>query len=110
MMYEMIEATVPSLPADQPRYLNGRRTPEDLLEGVDRGIDMFDCVMPTRNARNGTFFTSFGKVVDRTRSTSGIISRSTPRADAIRAGTLPRVSAAPVQRGRSAGPAARHDP
>jgi len=65
MMYEMIEATVPSLPVDQPRYLMGVGTPEDLVEGVDRGIDMFDCVMPTRNARNGTFFTSFGKVVIR---------------------------------------------
>jgi queuine tRNA-ribosyltransferase len=65
MMYEMIEATVPSLPGDQPRYLMGVGTPEDLLEGVDRGIDMFDCVMPTRNARNGTFFTSSGKVVIR---------------------------------------------
>jgi len=65
MMYEMIEATVPSLPGDQPRYLMGVGTPEDLVEGVDLGIDMFDCVMPTRNARNGTFFTSFGKVVIR---------------------------------------------
>ena len=65
VMYEMIEATVPSLPRDQPRYLMGVGTPEDLVEGVDRGIDMFDCVMPTRNARNGTFFTSFGKVVIR---------------------------------------------
>jgi queuine tRNA-ribosyltransferase len=65
MMYEMIEATVPSLPADQPRYLMGVGTPEDLVEGVDRGIDLFDCVMPTRNARNGTFFTSVGKVVIR---------------------------------------------
>ncbi len=65
VMYEMIESTVPSLPEDQPRYLMGVGTPEDLVEGVDRGIDMFDCVMPTRNARNGTFFTSFGKVVIR---------------------------------------------
>jgi len=65
MMYEMLEATVPSLPGDQPRYLMGVGTPEDLLEGVDRGIDMFDCVMPTRNARNGTFFTSSGKVAIR---------------------------------------------
>ncbi|MDH4162101.1 MAG: tRNA guanosine(34) transglycosylase Tgt [Nitrospirota bacterium] len=62
LMYEMMDATVPSLPADKPRYLMGVGTPEDLVEGVDRGIDMFDCVMPTRNARNGTFFTSFGKV------------------------------------------------
>jgi queuine tRNA-ribosyltransferase len=43
----------------------GVGTPEDLVEGVDRGVDMFDCVMPTRNARNGTFFTSFGKLVIR---------------------------------------------
>ncbi len=65
VMYEMIEASVPTLPQDKPRYLMGVGTPEDLVEGVDRGIDMFDCVMPTRNARNGTFFTSFGKVVIR---------------------------------------------
>jgi queuine tRNA-ribosyltransferase len=65
MMYEMIEASVPSLPENQPRYLMGVGTPEDLLEGVERGIDMFDCVMPTRNARNGTFFTSLGKVAIR---------------------------------------------
>jgi queuine tRNA-ribosyltransferase len=65
MMYEMIEASMAALPGDQPRYLMGVGTPEDLVEGVDRGIDMFDCVMPTRNARNGTFFTSFGKVVIR---------------------------------------------
>jgi queuine tRNA-ribosyltransferase len=65
MMYEMLEAAVPSLPGDQPRYLMGVGTPEDLVEGVDRGVDMFDCVMPTRNARNGTFFTSFGKLVIR---------------------------------------------
>ena len=65
MMYEMIEASMPVLPEEQPRYLMGVGTPEDLVEGVDRGIDMFDCVMPTRNARNGTFFTSSGKVVIR---------------------------------------------
>jgi queuine tRNA-ribosyltransferase len=65
VMYEMIEASVPSLPEDRPRYLMGVGTPEDLVEGVERGIDMFDCVMPTRNARNGTFFTSFGKLVIR---------------------------------------------
>ncbi len=65
VMYEMIDASVPSLPDDKPRYLMGVGTPEDLVEGVDRGIDMFDCVMPTRNARNGTFFTSFGKIVIR---------------------------------------------
>ncbi len=65
VMYEMIEASVPALPEDKPRYLMGVGTPEDLVEGVERGIDMFDCVMPTRNARNGTFFTSSGKLVIR---------------------------------------------
>ncbi len=62
-MQEMTEATVPHLPEDYPRYLMGVGTPADLVEGVWRGIDMFDCVMPTRNARNGTMFTSKGKVV-----------------------------------------------
>lgn len=52
----------PQLPADKPRYLMGVGRPEDLVEGVRAGIDMFDCVMPTRNARNGQLFTSAGKV------------------------------------------------
>ena len=47
----------PLLPADRPRYLMGVGTPEDLLEAVARGVDMFDCVLPTRNARNGQLFT-----------------------------------------------------
>ena len=55
-----LERTVPQLPADRPRYLMGVGRPEDLVESVRRGIDMFDCVMPTRNARNGHFFTRFG--------------------------------------------------
>ncbi len=63
MMQEMTDATIPSLPEDYSRYLMGVGTPEDLVEGVYRGVDMFDCVMPTRNARNGTMFTSTGKVV-----------------------------------------------
>ena len=54
--------TCPQLPADQPRYLMGVGRPEDLVEAVARGVDMFDCVMPTRNARNGHYFTSFGTV------------------------------------------------
>lgn len=60
--YDMAEYTAGLLPADRPRYLMGVGTPEDLVEGVARGIDMFDCVMPTRNARNGCAFTSEGKV------------------------------------------------
>lgn len=61
-MYETVEWTTQFMPEDKPRYLMGVGTPEDLIENIDRGIDMFDCVMPTRNARNGTLFTSFGKV------------------------------------------------
>jgi queuine tRNA-ribosyltransferase len=59
----MVEVTTPELPADKPRYLMGVGTPEDLVEGVARGVDMFDCVLPTRNGRNGTAFTAAGKVV-----------------------------------------------
>jgi queuine tRNA-ribosyltransferase len=58
----MTEATVPCLPKDYPVYLMGVGTPADLVEGVWRGVDMFDCVMPTRNARNGSLFTSKGKL------------------------------------------------
>lgn len=63
LMHDITEATAPCLPEDFPRYLMGVGTPSDLVEGVWRGVDMFDCVMPTRNARNGTLFTSKGKVV-----------------------------------------------
>ena len=56
----VLEVMQPILPQDKPRYLMGVGTPADLLEGVRRGVDMFDCVMPTRNARNGNIFTSRG--------------------------------------------------
>ena len=56
-MYEMLEVVCPILPAGKPRYLMGVGTPANLLEGIARGVDMFDCVMPTRNARNGMLFT-----------------------------------------------------
>jgi queuine tRNA-ribosyltransferase len=62
LMYDTIEATTPFMPENKPRYLMGVGKPEDIIEAIDRGVDMFDCVMPTRNARNGTLFTSFGKV------------------------------------------------
>ncbi|MDR3088335.1 MAG: tRNA guanosine(34) transglycosylase Tgt [Desulfobulbaceae bacterium] len=62
-MRAMIEATAPHLPEHHPRYLMGVGSPEDLVEGVWRGIDMFDCVMPTRNARNGCLFTHQGKLI-----------------------------------------------
>ncbi|WP_035246514.1 tRNA guanosine(34) transglycosylase Tgt [Desulfogranum mediterraneum] len=63
LMYEMLEASVSYLPAAHPKYLMGVGTPEDLVEGVYHGVDMFDCVMPTRNARNGMLFTSQGRLV-----------------------------------------------
>ena len=56
-MYEMLEVVCPILPDDKPRYLMGVGTPANLLEGIARGVDMFDCVMPTRNGRNGMLFT-----------------------------------------------------
>jgi len=62
-MYDVAEYTAQLLPRDRPRYLMGVGTPEDLVECVARGIDMFDCVLPTRNARNGSAFTSQGKVI-----------------------------------------------
>ncbi len=62
LMYEAMESTLPLLPEDRPRYVMGVGTPENLVEGISRGVDMFDCVMPTRNARNGVLFTSFGKI------------------------------------------------
>ena len=61
-MYDTVAWTTQFMPEEKPRYLMGVGTPEDLVENVARGVDMFDCVMPTRNARNGTLFTSFGKV------------------------------------------------
>ncbi len=61
-MYDTVEYTVQFMPKDKPRYLMGVGTPEDLIENIDRGVDMFDCVMPTRNARNGTLFTTFGRI------------------------------------------------
>ncbi len=61
-MVHVLDELIPNMPQDKPRYLMGVGTPEDLVEGVRRGIDMFDCVMPTRNARNGHLFTTFGVV------------------------------------------------
>lgn len=62
LMYEVLDYTVPCLPINKPRYLMGVGAPQSILEGVVRGIDMFDCVLPTRNARNGSLFTSSGKL------------------------------------------------
>lgn len=61
-MYETIAHTTPLMPTHKPRYLMGVGTPENIIESIGLGVDMFDCVMPTRNARNATLFTSFGKL------------------------------------------------
>ena len=61
-MHRILEHVCPQIPADKPRYLMGVGKPEDLVEGVRRGVDMFDCVMPTRNARNGHLFTTNGVI------------------------------------------------
>jgi queuine tRNA-ribosyltransferase len=62
VMLNVVAETTPQLPADRPRYLMGVGTPHDILEAVARGIDMFDCVMPTRNGRHGMAFTGFGSI------------------------------------------------
>jgi len=62
LMYDMVGQTAAHLPDDRPRYLMGVGTPQDLVEAVARGVDLFDCVLPTRNARNGQLFTSEGKI------------------------------------------------
>ena len=61
-MYQVLDATVPALPAERPRYLMGVGRPQDLLEAIRRGIDLFDCVMPTRNGRNALAFTDAGPI------------------------------------------------
>jgi queuine tRNA-ribosyltransferase len=62
VMHDMVGCTTRWLPEDRPRYLMGAGTPEDLFEAVARGVDMFDCVLPTRNGRNGQLFTSQGRI------------------------------------------------
>ena len=61
-MYHVLDETVPCLPADKPTYLMGVGTPANILEGVERGVDFFDCVYPTRNGRHGHLYTNYGKI------------------------------------------------
>ena len=92
-MLRVLAHTAPRLPADKPRYLMGVGTPEDLVAGVRAGVDMFDCVLPTRNARNGWLFTRFGDVKIRNarhRSDTGAA-----RSD-VRAATRAATSRAPT--------------
>ena len=63
LMYEVVESTLPHMSWEKPRYLMGVGTPEDLVRCVAMGVDMFDCVLPTRNARNGCLFTSQGRIL-----------------------------------------------
>jgi queuine tRNA-ribosyltransferase len=79
VMYEMIEAVTPFIPIDRPRYLMGVGTPANLLEGIARGIDMFDCVMPSRNGRNGMLFTSEGVINIRNRKWADDLSPIDPQ-------------------------------
>lgn len=66
-MYRILDATTPALPEDRPRYLMGVGRPQDIIEGIARGVDLFDCVMPTRNGRNAQAFTDRGKIRIRNR-------------------------------------------
>ena len=104
-------ACVPQMPADRPRYLMGVGRPEDIVAAVVRGIDMFDCVMPTRHARNGHLFTADGRHQHpqqrATRRTSG---RSTRPAAATPAATSPRLPAPPRPLQRDPGCAPQHHP
>lgn len=80
-MYEMIEVVNDILPADRPRYLMGVGTPANILEAIDRGVDMFDCVMPTRNGRNGMLFTRNGIMNMRNRKWADDFSPLDPESD-----------------------------
>jgi queuine tRNA-ribosyltransferase len=79
IMYEILEYTTPLMPKNKPRYLMGVGSPDCLIEGAIRGIDMFDCVLPTRIARNGTAMTSMGKVVIKNACTIPIVFVSSER-------------------------------
>jgi queuine tRNA-ribosyltransferase len=81
LMYEMLECTVPLLPEDKPRYLMGVGSPDYLIEGSIRGIDMFDCVLPTRIGRNGTVLTSRGRLIVRDAKYARDFSRLDPDCD-----------------------------
>ena len=75
-MYHILDVTVPHLPEDKPTYLMGVGTPANILEAVDRGVDFFDCVYPSRNGRHGHVYTNFGKLNRLTRSLSVICAQS----------------------------------
>ena len=107
----MLEHTCPQLPADRPRYLMGVGRPEDLVEAVARGVDMFDCVMPTRNARNGHYFTRYRHGAHPQREVRAATcgrSRRAAAATPARNGFTPRLPAPPGPLQRDAGADAGH--
>lgn len=81
-MYNILEKTVPYLPEDKPTYLMGVGTPVNILEAVDRGVDFFDCVYPTRNGRHGHVYTNQGKLNMFNKNTNWTIARSKKDASA----------------------------
>ncbi|MEI6845936.1 MAG: tRNA guanosine(34) transglycosylase Tgt [Candidatus Firestonebacteria bacterium] len=81
LMYGMVDIVEPFMPADKPRYLMGVGTPEDIWAAVERGVDMFDCVMPTRIARNGSIYTSGGRIIIRNSIYSKDLSPLDPECD-----------------------------
>jgi queuine tRNA-ribosyltransferase len=121
-MLRIMAHTPHRLPAHKPRYLMGVGTPEDLVEGVACGVDMFDCVMPTRNARNGHLFTRFGDLkirnarhksdhrpLDETCSCYTCAGTTAPDGT-LSGGLLARLPAPPGPLRRDAGPHAHHHP
>jgi queuine tRNA-ribosyltransferase len=89
VMYDIIDAVEPYMPADKPRYLMGVGTPSNIIEGVARGVDFFDCVMPSRNARHGKLFTWEGTVNILNEKYRPIPAPSAPAAAARCAGAFP---------------------
>ena len=111
VMYRMLEAIAPVLPERKPRYLMGVGSPDCLIEGVLRGVDMFDCVLATRVARNGTVFTHQGRLVVKKRPLRRGLLAPGPGVRLLRLQELhPRLHPPPVQGGGGAGAAAGLDP
>ena len=111
LKFEMTQVVTRVLPADRPRYLMGVGTPTDILEAIRLGVDMFDCVLPTRNARNGSLFTSRGKINIRNAKYARDESPPDPGLRLLHLpALLARLPAAPDDRRGDAGPAPKHDP
>ena len=103
MLYDFMYEVAPQLPKDKPRYLMGVGTPLDIAHGINAGIDMFDCVLPTRNARNGTLYTSLGKVNIKRKEYAEDDSPLDPACNCYLPDVLPCLSAASVRQQGAAG-------